>query len=175
MTIIMPEHVSVMDNTKVALMTSVANLAAPSLATEINASSSLDVTCFVVGGFAPTVQPSTAYPPPRLCGGLSLPVRGRSQLQPIRVRYVFHPQEADTTDNNKAKAFLAEGVLFFAMVRRGLPALTDAFTAAEKVQTWRFEAGPQNEIPSGDDDGAIWVVEQDWLPKAMPVPGVIAA
>jgi hypothetical protein len=174
-TMLNPEATFVLGNIKLKLATAIANMASPSLASEVNAAGSLDVSLFVVGDFEPTFEPNVGNAPPRLATKLQLPTEGLVQLQPITVEYVYGPQALDTADVNKAKAFLLRGVLFYAVERRGLDAETVAYAATQRARTWYFRAGLQNQTTSGDGEFRQFVIRQQLFPLVEPVSATIAA
>ena len=79
--------------------------AAPSLASEIGAVGSVNLSCFI-RDWNPELQNNQGNAPARLCTTVQLPVEGNVQFSPIELRYVYDPQADDTTDDNKAKALL---------------------------------------------------------------------
>lgn len=174
MTVIYPEATPVQGNTSLHLMTAVVNLASASLASEINAASSLNVSCFV-RDFNPEMTSNSGSAPARLCTTVQLPVEGNTQFSPIEVRYVHNPQAADTVDDNKAKAFLVRGTLFYALVRKGFDARNTAFAAGQRYELWRFRAGRQNKVRSGTDEFSEYEISQMWFPLTEPTDGTIAA
>lgn len=174
MTIIYPEATPVQGNTSLVLLAAVADEAAVKLATEINAAGSVNVSCFV-RDFNPELQSNSGNAPARLCSTVQLPVEGLTQFNPIEVRYVYDPQGDDTTDDNKAKAFLTRGTEFWALVRKGFDAQADAFAVGQRYELWRFRAGRQNKVRSGTDEFSEYEISQSWFPLTEPVDGVIAA
>lgn len=174
MTIIYPEATPVQGNTSLVLMTSVAALAAAKLATEINAATSINVSCFV-RDWNPEMTSNTGNAPARLCSTVQLPVEGNTQFAPIEARYVYDPQADDTAPDNKAKAFLVRGTEFYALVRKGFDAQTAAFAVGQRYELWRFRAGRQNRVRSGTDEFSEYEISQMWFPLTEPVDGVIAA
>lgn len=174
MTIIYPEATPVQGNTSLLLMTDVADPDSVSLATEIGDAASINVSCFV-RDFNPELQSNTGNAPARLCTVVQLPVEGLTQFSPIEVRYVYDPQGDDTTDDNKAKAFLARGTEFYALVRKGFDAQAEAFAVGQRYEVWRFRAGRQNKVRSGEDEFSEYEISQQWFPLTEPVDGVIVA
>jgi hypothetical protein len=174
MTVIYPEATPAQGNTKVKVVATIASKTAPSLATEVNAAASLDISCFI-RDWNPEITSNSGTAPPRLCTTVQMPQEGRTQFSAIEVRYVYDPQAADTVDANKAKALLVEGTSFYAVVRKGLDAQTSAFAATQKVEVWSFRAGRQNKVRSGDDEFSEFEISQMLYPTAAPVDGVLAA
>lgn len=174
MTIIYPEATPVQGNTKVKVVLAIADPDTPSLATEINAASSLDISLFV-RDWNPEMTSNSGSAPARLATTVQLPVEGNTQFNAIEIRYVYDPQADDTTDENKAKALLVRGTEFYAVVRKGLDAQATAFAATQRVEVWKFRAGRQNFVRSGEDEFSEYEVSQLLYPQVEPVHGVIAA
>jgi hypothetical protein len=174
MTVIYPEATPVQGNTSLLLMPTVADLDSVSLATEVNGASAVNVSCFV-RDFNPELQSNTGNAPARLCTVVQLPVEGLTQFSPIEVRYVYDPQAADSTNDNKAKAFLTRGTEFYALVRKGFDAQNTAFAAGQRYELWKFRAGRQNKVRSGTDEFSEYEISQQWFPLTEPVDGTIAA
>lgn len=174
MSVIYPEATPAQGNTKVKVVTTIANTASPSLASEINAVTSLDISCFL-RDWNPEMTSNSGTAPPRLCTKVQMPQEGRTQFSAIEIRYVYDPQGDDSTDDNKAKALLDEGTTFYAVVRKGLDAETVAFAATQKVEVWQFIAGRQNKVRSGDDEFSEFEISQMLYPRSEPVDGVVAA
>ena len=174
MTVYYPEATPVQGNTSLVLMTAVAYLDSVSLATEIGAASSVNVSCYV-RDWNPEMTSNTGNAPARLCSTVQLPVEGNTQFAPIEARYVYDPQAADSTDDNKAKAFLTRGTEFYALVRKGFDAQNTAFAVGQRYELWKFRAGRQNRVRSGTDEFSEYEISQQWFPLTEPVDGVIVA
>lgn len=173
MTVLFPEATPVHLNLKVVVANTVASSAAPSLATEINAGTSLDVSCFI-RAWNPEISTNSGNAPDRLCTSLSLPIEGKTQLSAISLAYVYDPQAATSTDDNKARLKLAQGTEFYIVARKGLP-YTTAFVAAQFSEVWKVRCGRQNYVQSGDDEFAEFEIQQMLYPILEPVHGVVAA
>jgi len=174
MTIIYPEATPVQGNVGVKAILTVATPAAASLATEVNAATSLDLSCFLRDWMAEP-NPNSGTAPPRLCAPDEFPIEGRTQYPAIEGRYVYNPQEADSTNNNKAKALLLKGTVLQIMVRLGLDADQTTYAAAQRYELWKVRCGSQIRTRSGDDEFAEFEIRQNFYPILAPVYGVIAA
>ncbi|MGH1563031.1 hypothetical protein [Mumia sp. DW29H23] len=175
MSVIYPEATRYKGNVKVKAVLSVADVAAPKLATEINAVTSVDVSCFL-RDFNAAVNLNSGTAPPRLCTTTLLPQEGDAEFQAIELRYVYDPQEADTTDNNKAKATLEEGLEVYLIVRKGLAARGVAYAATQRAEVWKVRLGKQIRTRSGDDAQAEFEIQQMAYPIVEPeLDAVIAA
>lgn len=172
MTVIYPEATPVQGNTSLLLMTAVVDLDSVAVTTEVNAATSLNLSCFV-RDWNPEMTSNSGNAPARLCSTVQLPVEGNTQFSPIEVRYVYDPQGDDTTDDNKAKAFLTRGTEFYALVRKGFDAQSTAFAAGQRYELWKFRAGRQNKVRSGTDEFSEYEISQQWFPLTEPVDGVL--
>ena len=167
MTVIYPEATPVQGNTKVQAVLSIGTLASPDLSSEINAGTSLDLSCFL-RDWNPEINSNTGSAPNRLCTVVSLPVEGNTQFQPIPIRYIYDPQGDNTVDENKAMTLLTRGTEFYAVVRKGLDAQNTAWAAGQRVEVWKFRCGRQNRLRSGDDEFSEYEVVQNLFPQREP-------
>jgi hypothetical protein len=174
MVLIYPEATPVQGNTKVQVVLTVANLAAPDLSSEVNAVGSLDISCFL-RDWNPEMTSNSGSSPARLCTTVQLPVEGNTQFSAIEVRYTYDPQAADSTDDNLAKALLERGTEFYAVVRKGIDARETDWAASQYVEVWKFRCGRQNFVRSGEDEFGEYEVSQLLYPLIEPVYGQIVA
>ena len=174
MSIITPEATPVQGNTKAQFVLAVPIIATPDLSTDINAGTSIDVSCFL-RDFNPEMSSNSGNSPGRLCTTVQLPVEGNTQFSPIEVRYVYDPQAATSTDDNKLRLAAVRGTEFFLVVRKGLDATATAWAAGQYVETWKFRAGRQNYVRSGTDEFSEYEISQQWFPLIEPVHGQIIA
>jgi hypothetical protein len=160
---------------KITFMTTVADPAAPSLATEVNATSSVEGTLAMYGSWDAPVNVNTGNAPTRVGTTVQLPQEGNAQRQVIPVAYPVDPSADKTDPNNKLWALLAEGAEVYVFVRRGVDKDTD-FAVGDRGYVYRCVAGFQPE-PSrtGDDEFAEYQVAQNLVPVAEPVEATLAA
>lgn len=173
MTVFFPEATPVHLNIKLSVVNAIAAQAAPEVADEVKAGTSLDLSCFV-RGWNPEISTNSGSAPDRLCSSLNLPQEGKTQLSAIPIAYVYDPQAATSTDDNKARLKLVQGTELFVVVRKGLPYTTD-WAATQYVETWKVRCGRQNYVQSGDDEFAEFEIQQSLFPISEPVHGVLAA
>jgi hypothetical protein len=119
MSIIFPEATKVQGNTSVVVVQTIANMAAPDLSSEINAGSSVNVSCFLYGDLNPTVETNKGEAPRRLCTTQVFQQFGNTTYEVPDLQYVYDPQAASSTDDNKALAALTEGSEVYLVIRRG--------------------------------------------------------
>jgi hypothetical protein len=132
-----PASVTTNGTTSVVYVETIADPSGP-LATEINAVSSLDVSCYLTGdGFAPETSENTVEDP-RLCQAQTYEQRG-DYTDAIELTYVFNP---DSPSDNEAHTTLLEGTTGFIVVRWGVD--SDAvFAAGDIVDVYPVTFGVQ--------------------------------
>lgn len=173
MSIIYPEATPVQGNTKVKAVLTIAAPATPDLSSEVDAVTSVDISCFL-RDWNPEMQSNSGNAPARLCTTVQLPVEGNTQFNGVEIRYTYDPQ-AGATDDNKAKDLLVRGTELYFVVRKGLDAQDVAFAAAQKVEVWKVRCGRQNFVRSGTDEFSEYEVSQIIYPLTEPVDGAIVA
>jgi len=174
MTVIYPEATTVQGNTKIQVVASIADTSAPDLSSEIEAVASLDISCFV-RDWNPELQSNQGNAPSRLCTTVQLPVEGNTQFNPIEIRYVYDPQAATSTDDNKARSLLTRGSEFYFVVRKGLDAQNTDWAASQYVEVWKVRMGRQNYVRSGDDEFSEYEITQQVFPLTEPIYAQIVA
>lgn len=174
MTVFFPEATPVLGNIKVNAMVTVADLAAIKVATEWNATSSVDLTCFL-RPFATNVTSASGTAPNRLCTTITLPNEGRTEIGGFELRYVYDPQALDTDPDNKAKAMLVRGTVLTLGIRKGLDARVVAAAVGQQTEAWKVRLGRANRVTSGDDDQAEFEISQMAYPLADVVYGTLVA
>lgn len=173
MSVLMPEATNVSGNLKIVAALTVAVPATPDLSAEISAGTSLDVSCFI-RTWNPEIQTNSGTAPPRVCTTAQMPTEGYSQFSAVELRYVYDPQAATSTDDNKARLMFAQGTEISFVVRKGHP-YTTAFAATQYTEVWKMRAGRQNYVRSGDDEFAEYEISQMFYPLAEPTHGQVVA
>lgn len=87
------------------------------------------------------------------------------------LQYVYSPQADDTDPANAVKTVCVEGAEVYLIYRYGVDSETP-LAAADKVNIWLAELGPQNETPTGDGEFDQLAVSQAAIVKAPPIKGV---
>ena len=176
MTVVYPEGTPTLGNTKVTAVLSVANLAAPKLATEIGAVTSVDLSCYLMAsGFNPTATTNKGTKPRRLCSRRTLEQFNATTYGFDALQYVHNPQGADIAVGNEARKLLKEGVKVYLIERQGLDAQTDTWTVGEFSIGHYIQLGPQ--IKSGDrtdENGEFYITQEVIYLNDGPVDGIIA-
>jgi hypothetical protein len=101
MSIVFPEATKVQGNTSVYVVQTVANMAAPDLSSEINAGSSVIVSCYLYGDLNPTVTTNKGEAPRRLCTTQVFQQFGNTTYEVPDLQYVYDPQAATSTTTTR--------------------------------------------------------------------------
>lgn len=172
MSVVFPEAVKAQGNTSVTVVQTVADMAAPKLATEINHASSVNASCYLYGDLNPTITTAKGEAPRRLCTTEVFQQFGNTTYEVPDLQYVYDPQSDDTVEANEVKAALPEGSEVFLVIRRGLNARTDAYGVGERVDVWHVRLGPQNRTVTGDGEFDEYAITQSVIPLEPPEYGV---
>jgi hypothetical protein len=167
-TVIYPEATAQLGNTSITVAQVVADMAAPKLATEINAVTSANVSCFLYSGGVGTSTTNKGSAPRRVCTKAELQQFGITNYEVTDLSYVYDPQAADSTNDNKAKAALTEGSEVYLIVRKGLDAQSAPYSAGQYVDVWHVELGPQNRTTTGDGEFDEYSLTQSVIVKSPP-------
>jgi hypothetical protein len=159
-TVVFPEAVKAQGNTSVTIVQTIADMAAPGLASEINAATSVNASCYLYGDLNPTATTAKGEAPRRLCTTEVFQQFGNTTYEVPDITYVFDPQGDDTDEANEAKAALAEGTDVYLVIRRGLNATTTAYAVGQKVDVWHVRLGPQNRGATGDGEFDEYAITQ---------------
>lgn len=176
MAIIVPAQVSVqtLGNVKVAAVVAIANTAAPSLATEVNASTSIDFSCALTNdGFKPTADQGKTNKKRRMCATSDTEFLQPAQYSFEKLMYsVGDPQSEDSA----IIGLMVEGVKLYLVERLGIDADT-AFAAGQKVRVHYVQLGAPVAMydPSSDSDEFLKSQTLVYVNGTKPVAGVIAA
>lgn len=175
MSILLPETVNSLGKTSVVMVSTIANLSAPSLAGEINAATSVNVSCFLYGAAPGNVNTNKGEAPRKLCTVGQFQERGVSSVEVGDLSYSHHPQKALTDAANKAKASLVDGSRWYMTVRSG-KAGDSALVVGDRVDIWLVELLNQNRGTTGDGEFDQFAILQGVIAKANPVyESIIAA
>jgi hypothetical protein len=177
-TTIQPDGVPTLGATSVIACVAIADMAAPSLATEINAATSVDLTFFLTAnGWNPTATSNKGTRPARLGSKRQRESFNRTTFSLATLMYVFDPQLPDTDAQNKAKALLAEGTTVYFVERIGPDAETVPWAVGDNVIVHKMTLGVQANGGDRTDENGEFVKNQDAIYANLegPVEGVLAA
>jgi hypothetical protein len=153
--IIFPEGITARGKIKLKAVLTMANTATPALATEINAASSLDVSCFVYGdGWAPNLEQNKVEAPLRLCTKRTVDKFGNVKFTLQDLHYVVDPQGAPASNNVKAYETLTPGLKLYFVERQGLDAELTNYAVGQFVNVHPIELGPERLITGDPSDEA---------------------
>lgn len=177
MTVVYPEGTPTLGATKVVAAVTVADGTAPKLATEIDAATSVELSCFLLAnGWNPDASTAKGTKPARLCSKTQQEQLNRTTWTIPDLMYSYDPQADDAAAENKAKALLVEGARIAVVERRGPDAQDEPFAVGDRTRTFFLELGPQ--IDSGDltdENGEFYIKQSAVLVGEAPVHGVVAA
>lgn len=173
MSIYYPEETPALGTTKIVVTDSIADPAAPALAAELNAATSLETTlAFHV--FDPQVQTNSGNTPPRVGTKNQFPQEGLTNYQPIEVTYPYDPQADNTDPDNETKATLTPGAVKDIFVRNGPDAEEVTLAVGQRGDTWRVRCGRQTKTKVGEGEFAVHAIRQMLYPLREEVEGVVA-
>lgn len=177
MTLVMPEGTPTLGAVKVKVTASIANRAAPSLATEINAGAAVDISCHLLAdGWMASAETAKNNKKRRLCSVADTEQLGVTTYRVAALRYIHDPQAADAATNNEARNLLKQGLKFYFVERHGKDAQTVAFATTQRVRSHYLVLGPQIEMPDPDDNGEFYIYQEvSYVSAGAPVVGTIAA
>lgn len=173
MTILYPEGVSVLGNVKVKAVVSVTDMAAPKLATEINAVTSVELSCALMAdGWTPALSQGKGTRRRRLCSKTDT-----EQLNPatFSIGALMYSTGDPQDEDADITGLMVAGAKLYIVERLGLDAEDDAFTVAEKVRTHYVELGePARVYDTTADNGEFYIQQEVVYVGRGPVEGVIA-
>lgn len=175
MTVVYPEGTPTLGNTKLkAGIVIPTNLASPSLATHVNAASSVELTGHLFAAdWNPMGSQGKGQRAVRLGATFTRDALARAQWAAPTLKYIYKPELADNGVGNEAKQLLVEGTVVVLYERRGKDA-DIAWAAADRVRVHHVRVGAQ--IPLGDaaDENGEFHILQETEYIVFPVDGVIA-
>lgn len=129
---------------RVWVVTTIANTAAPIAATEINAGTTIDATCYLTNGFSPDAAVATISDD-RLCLAQILEDKGATTWSISELEYVYDVQTPASV-SNKLYAGLPENASVYIVARYGMDVDTAA-AAGQKVDVFPVKMGPPVKLP----------------------------
>lgn len=151
MVLITPPGIKAEGKCRVVWVPTLANQNAPSLTTEINGASALDISMFMKAGqFSPNKEQNRGEDR-RLGSTQTFQQLGRIAPSIEDLVYVANPQSAPGDTNNRAMELFQAGVTGFFIVRWGLDVVTVDWAAAQKADVWPTEFGAQRKTPLAED------------------------
>lgn len=177
MTVVMPEGTPTLGNTKVAAVVAIVDPEAPALATEINAATSVDASCYLFpAGWTPTGSTAKGQRQARLCSRNTVEALNRTNYTIGALQYVHDPQTADAAAGNELRELLQEGTKIYFVERQGLDAQEEPFAVGDRVLVHHLQLGPQIESGDRTDENGEFFISQEavYVSADGPVVGIIA-
>jgi len=128
-------------NLAVRFVTTIADSANPTAA-EINAGTSVDLSCYITGDGLKTGTDEQTVTDPRLCSTQVFEQPGR-HTDSIELTYVYNILSAG---DDLARLALPKGTTGYIVARWGV-LYSQAFAAGDIVDVWRIKAGTQQKQP----------------------------
>jgi hypothetical protein len=177
MTIVMPEGTPTLGAVKVKAVVSITDTAAPKLATEINAVTSVDVSCHLLSdGWMPSAETAKQTKKRRLCSKRDTEQIGVTSYRVSALKYVHNPQTADATAGNEARQALKEGLKLHFLERQGKDAQTAPFAVGDRTRDHYLVLGPQIEMDDPDENGEFYIMQEvAYVTADGPKSGIVAA
>lgn len=172
-----PAGVGAYGTEKWIFVETIANTSAPALATEVNAATSLDVSCYLYeGGVSLTVNTEKVTRPRRLCSTEQYESNGPTTYSLTDLSYAFDPQAAAASDGKKAYETLTEGSTGYLVRRQGGGAADgDNLAVGDFVDVVPIELGIPVPSKTGDGAEAEYSITQAVSVTAAPVFNVALA
>jgi len=176
MSVLFPEATKAQGNISVTVVASIDDTSAPSLATDVNATSSVNVSCFLYdNGSVVNATTNKVTANARLCTTEQFQQFGNTTYEVSDLIYVYDPQASGSADENQAKDLLDEGSDVYIVERNGLDARTSAYAAAQLVNIYHVRLGKQNRTRQGDAEAAEFSITQSAILLEPPVYDVAIA
>lgn len=132
-------------NIRVWFVTTLLDPAAPKIATEINAVSSVDMTCYLTTQIAPNADVATVTDD-RMCLRQVLEDMGSVTYSIDELMYVYDVQNPASI-SNKLYAALPMGTTGFIVIRYGIDVDVAPVASTQKVDVYPVRWGPQIKMP----------------------------
>lgn len=145
-------------NVKVSWVTTITNQAAPAI-TELNATSSVDLSCYLTADGLTTGSDEQGVTDDRLCSTQTYEKPGRFS-DTLELMYVYQPQVPAAADN-KAFFTLVQLTSGFIVIRWG-KAYTSAYAAADRVNIYPSQCGVQREQPP-EANSVLKIAQKIWV------------
>ena len=173
MTIFFPEATTVQGKVGLLLVPTMAVATAPSLATDVNGASTLDITCFTrAEGWAPSMDQPKGTAPRRVCSTRATETLNTPTETLPNLNYVWDPQGAAAAPENELYEAAVPGTLAYVLARYGL-AFDAAYAVGQFVNVHRIEFGERGEPVDLADENAEFHISQGVINK-VPVLRKIA-
>lgn len=173
MTVSYPESVPTLGNIKVIAVTAVASLTAPSLATEVGAGTSVEMSgAFMASGWSPATTQGKTTKQRRLASTSDTEILTPALHQVGTLMWSNGDPQSPDTDID---GIMVEGALIYWIERLGVDADT-AFAASDEVVTHYLRLGkPYRVYDPTADNGEFYMAAEAVYANEGPVDGTLAA
>lgn len=166
-----PSGITVQGNVKLQFVTAIATPTAPKLATEINAVSSLDISCYVMNeGWQPDIEQNKGEAPRRLCTRATRDVFGNVKYTLPDLMYSMNPQGAALSSGVLASEKLVPGTSGFIVERLGLDAIATDWAIGQFVNVWAVTLGNQLDVFDAGDEFNEFAIKQSIIVGGSGIP-----
>lgn len=176
MTVVYPEGTPSLGAIKVKAVVAIADRLAPKLATEVDAGTSIDLSCyFYDDGWTPSGSQGKSTKKRRLCSKVDTESLSPATYTIGSLRYTHDPQGADTADGNEARELLKEGTKIHFVERQGGDAMDDPFAVGDRVRSHYVVLGEQFESADTDENGEFYILQEVSYVDNGPKVGTLVA
>lgn len=156
-----PAGVQVRKTVRLAFVTTIADLDAPKIATEVAAASSQDISCYVTPeGWKPSLTQNKGSAPRRICSGNDRQNLGAVMYELPDLLYANNPQGADGSVDIAAMEKLVPGTEGYIIERLGLDIDSTDWVVGQFVNVWPVKLGAQLDEYDVTDEFGEYLVRQ---------------
>src|SRR5690606_17393143 len=147
-------------NIKVAFVSTIADLDSPKALTELKATGSVDLSCYITSEFGVAREQATGEDR-RLCSKEVYQSLGRVTTSIPATEYVYDPQGGPAAPDNKAYVTLKQDIKGYLVIRYGLDASEEDWAAEQIVDVVPVTCGVQVKLGNqGADEFAKLRIQQ---------------
>lgn len=166
-----PAGVQVRKTVRLAFVTTIANLSAPKIATEINAASSQDISCYVTPeGWKPSLTQNKGNAPRRICTGADRQNLGSEMYELPDLLYANNPQGAAASVQVLAAEKLVPGTSGFIIERLGINIDATDYAVGQFVNVWPVTLGAQLDEYDITDEFGEYLIRQPLVVSGSGLP-----
>lgn len=177
-TLVYADGVPTLGATRVVACLTIASMAAPKLATEINAASSKEISTHLYPtGWTPSGSTARGTAPTRLSQKTQVESFNRTTYTIGDLMYAYLPQALATAPGNEPFALLTQGVIVYLVERIGLDAESVDWAVTQNTITHYIQVGAQIRMGDRSDENGEFFIQQAvrYMKGTGPVAGVLAA
>ncbi|WP_166390312.1 hypothetical protein [Nocardioides ochotonae] len=160
MTVSFPEGVKSLGSTSIIVATTLADPENPTLAELTTGTGVVNASCFFYNVPRGTTSAAVSEKPRRACERKARQGFGIETTELEALSYTYHPQKPLTDPMNIVRATCTPYTQKYIAMRDGLPAETEALESGDIVDIFLVDLGPQNKVPTGEDDQAEFSINQ---------------